>query len=155
MVRPLLAARAVVVAGALVTVGSIAVLEAGALDEAVSSSTTSVRPGDAPGEAVVSYGDAEVLGPPLQLEEPPAVLGVQVERPDEEAASAGLDPLARTGTALPALGVLGLALVGTGVVLCRRAQVVPAVDGSVLTIRWVEATRPAGTGLTIRFLPSG
>ena len=154
MVRPLLAARAVAVAGALVTVGSVAVLEAGALDEAVSSSTTSVRPGDAPGESVVSYGDAEVLGPPLQLEEPPAVLGVQVERPDE-AASSGLDPLARTGTALPALGVLGLALVGTGVVLCRRAQAVPAVDGSVLTIRWVEATRPAGTGLTIRFLPSG
>lgn len=177
MVRPLLTS-AVVAVGAPVAAVSIAVLGASAAEvpdpsRSTATSTTSVRAGDTPGESVISFGDAEVLGPPLQLEEAPEVLGVQVERVDEVAAG-GAEPLPRTGAELAALAALGAALVGTGVALCRRAQPRSEDEGDVaaaavvgdgatrspLTIRWLDRTgtagapgRGCGSGLTLRFLP--
>ena len=128
-----------------------------AADRPTSTSTTSVRPGDVPGESIIDFGDGEVLSPPLQLEESPAVLGAVVERADGDAAP---DPLARTGGSLTPITLVGLLLVAMGAVLCLRARPAPSVPRSELTIQWLDL-RPVGastaqrTGaLTLRFLPS-
>ena len=119
-----------------------------------STSTTSVRLDEATGESIISFGNAEVLGPPLRLEEPTAVLGTQVARPPEVPDP---DVLARTGDEVGALTALGASLILVGAVLRWRAQPSAGHDGdapasSPLTIRWLEGQPTSSGGLTLRFL---
>ena len=162
MVRPLVAIS--IAAGIAATMVSVVALDASAAaDRPTSPSTTAVRPGDAPGESIIDFGDGEVLSPPLQIEEPTSVLGTVVERSDGEVAP---DSLARTGGSLAPITLVGLLLVATGAVLCLRAR--PELSAreavelprSELSIRWLEM-RPVGAStasragsLTLRFLPS-
>lgn len=120
--------------------------------------TTFVRPADVPGESIVGNAEAEVLGPPLRIEEPATeVLGTQVTRPREGGGGLTVPTGGRPLTVL--LVGAGLLAVGVGLQLLAGGGdcAVGAKGRGELELRWLEPRRREASvstsgGLVLRFL---